>query len=118
MIQSELVRVIENGIPHVEPAMQPRYAKFVAHLRVRAGDKAFMLDYLSTICDQDHPYFAKDYRPPKRESNFKFEELKVDNSDGFFDGLPISTSKSKRRTTGIGLVVNNQEREQRKLAYL
>lgn len=64
-----------------------------------------MLAYLSTICDKVHPYFEKNYRPPKRQSAFVFEELKVNNEDGFFDGLPISNSKSKRNTAGIGLLL-------------
>lgn len=77
-----------------------------------------MLDYLSTICERDHPFFAKDYRPPKRQSQFVFEELKVDNSDDFFTGLPISTSKTKRKGAGMSTVLNPQQIEQYKLAKL
>ena len=66
VIQNELIRVIENGLPQLQQTQQPGFAKFVSHLRIRAGDKQFMLDYLSTICDREHPYFAKDYRAPKR----------------------------------------------------
>jgi hypothetical protein len=47
-----------------------------------------------------------------------FEELKVDNSDNFFTGLPISNSKSKRRGAGMSTVMNPQQVEQFKLAKL
>ena len=110
--------MIENGLPQVQQAQQPGFVNFLTHLRARAGDKQFMLDYLSTICDRDHPYFAKDYRPPKRQSAFVFEEVKVDNSDGFFTGLPISSSKSKRAGVGMRAVMSNEQVEQYKLAKL
>ena len=117
-IQAELIRVIENGLPQVQQAQQPGFVNFIRHLRARAGDKEFMLDYLSTICDRDHPYFAKDYRPPKRQSAFVFEEFKVDNSDNFFTGLPISSSKSKKKGLGMRAVMSDTEIEQYKLAKL
>jgi len=71
----ELLRVIKNGLPGVDESLRPGFQKFTEHLAARAGDKQFMLDYLSTICDREHPFFSKDYRPPKRQSNFKFEEI-------------------------------------------
>jgi len=47
-----------------------------------------------------------------------FEETKVDNADGFFTGLPISSSKSKNKRLGLSSVMSSAQREQLKLAKL
>jgi hypothetical protein len=38
-----------------------------------------------------------------------FEELKIDNSDDFFTGLPISSPKSKRRGAGMSAVMTPEQ---------
>lgn len=52
MIQDELVRIIGAGLPGLAANLRPGFANFHSHIRERAGDKSFMLDYLSTICDR------------------------------------------------------------------
>ena len=47
-----------------------------------------------------------------------FEELKIDNSDDFFTGLPVSSSKSKKRGAGMRAVMSAEQIEQYKLAKL
>ena len=49
----------------------------------RIPDGKWMLDVISTL-DPANRIFAKDYHPKVHED----DDVRVDNSDGFFSGLP------------------------------
>jgi hypothetical protein len=77
----------------MQQPMRSQFTNLCNHLKSRPGDKQFMLDVISTLCDGNHEYFQKDYIAPKR---VPFKELiQINNEDGFFTGLPASQSKSK-----------------------
>ena len=70
--------------------------QLVTHLKLREGDKAFMLDVISTLTQGNHIYFNKDYVPPKRVSA-AMPDVNIDNSDNFFTGLPPKKYNASRR---------------------
>lgn len=51
----------------------------------RVPDKAWLITMLGYL-DPEHEFFKKDYLPPVRKP--LQEEMVVDNSDGFYSGLP------------------------------
>ena len=65
-IRAELVRLIEPNLSTLDNSLKGPVHSLMTHLKFRAGDKQFMLDVLSTLTDRNHPYFAKDYLPPKK----------------------------------------------------
>ena len=65
-IRAELVRLIEPNLNTLDNALKGPVRSLMMHLKLRAGDKQFMLDVLSTVTDRNHAYFAKDYLPPKK----------------------------------------------------
>ena len=59
----------------------------------RLADRDWMLEVINHI-NPDHMYFGKGYRPPTIANQLR--DMPVANNDGFFDGLPVSTSKASR----------------------
>ncbi len=66
----------------------PMYQGLVWHLSKRPANRQWLLNILSSITGGAHPFFDKNYRPPKivRER----VEYQIDNKDGFFNNIPIS----------------------------
>ena len=71
IIREELVRLIEANINTCDANLKAPVRRLMEHLKHSAGDKAFMLDVLSTVTDRNHPFFAKDYLPPKKISSIQ-----------------------------------------------
>ena len=71
IIREELVRLIEANINTCDANLKAPVRRLMDHLKHSAGDKAFMLDVLSTVTDRNHPFFAKDYLPPKKISSIQ-----------------------------------------------
>ena len=112
IIQMELVRSVEAYVHQVDPSLQPSLLALKSHVEKRPGDKAYMLDCIATLYRGDHPYFKKDYLPPKKE-NFQYQ---VDNSDDFFSDLPPSQSKGKREA--LRLLVSKNTYTQLRVAEM
>jgi hypothetical protein len=65
----------------------------------QACDAYFLQVCLSTL-NSSHKYFAKNYNPKVSESKHaRPAATVVDNSDGFFTGLPAKVSKTNPRTS-------------------
>jgi hypothetical protein len=97
--------------------MQAPLRQLVTHLKEREGDKAFMLDVISTLMQGNHPYFSKDYVPPKRISA-AMPEVNIDNSDNFFTGLPPTKYNGKSKSRHLSLFISEKERANLKLIRL
>jgi hypothetical protein len=69
------------------------------------------------MTDRNHSFFQKDYLPPKRQS-MVFEELKVNNDDGFFTGLPESTKHKGSRRGNVNMLLTQQQKDELKLKLL
>ena len=110
MIQAALIECLENGIPNALQANKPPLVNLLEHLKKRAGDKEWMLKVLGHLSDRNHPFFAKDYIPPKKQmaQTFNYE---FDNSDQFFNGLPDSNSKGKH-SQAMNLLIPKDQRKQ------
>ena len=68
LIQAALVECLENGIPNALQVNKPPLVSLLEHLKKRAGDKEWMLKVLGHLSDRNHPFFAKDYVPPKKQN--------------------------------------------------
>ena len=77
----------------------------MTHLKLRDGDKAFMLDVISTLTSGNHIYFNKDYVPPKRVSTAT-PDVNIDNSDNFFTGLPPTKYNGKSKSRHLNLFIS------------
>ena len=64
--------------------------------------KVWLLQVLATI-DPDHLLFTKEYRKPTKQQQVQVQETMVNNSDGFFSGLPI-LGKRKKGRAGVSFV--------------
>ena len=58
------------------------------------ADRDWMLEVIMTLTDGNHDFFKKDFRPPT--VRHQIMQMPVDESDGFFEGLPVSTSNARR----------------------
>jgi len=83
-------------------------------------DKDWLIKVLSTL-NQNHRYFAKDYRPTAaelREEDAQEPQLEVANDDGFFDGLPDLGGKKKKGRRGRDIFISKQQKEEVKFKKL
>jgi len=87
------------------------YERLVYHLNKRQANRQWLLNVLSTITGGGHDYFFKHYRPPKQER--QRTEVLVDNSDGFFSNLPVSSKKGKTSKKVLSLIEDRAVREER-----
>ena len=81
------------------PAMK-RTAK---HLRKRPANIDWMIDVLATI-NENHEYFRKDYYKPKKlvaEDELVADNQLIENTDGFFDSLPIARNVKKKHRLNL-----------------
>ena len=69
-----------------------------------------MLKVLGHLSDRNHPFFAKDYIPPKKKSP-ETMEYEFDNNDLFFNGLPNSSSKGKH-SQAMNLLIPKDKRKE------
>ena len=68
------------------------------HLRKRPANIDWMIDVLATI-NENHEYFRKDYYKPKKlvaEDELVADNQLIENTDGFFDSLPIAKNVKKK----------------------
>jgi len=78
----------------------------------RLPDKKWLIDIISTL-DPSDEIFKKDYIPPPKKSLIE-EQKTIIVPSGFFDGLPDSRSKVKRRA----LKVLGEGKAKQRIAYL
>ena len=64
-----------------------RLGRTIGDTSKRCPNKTWLIYVLSTL-KPDHLIFRKDYLPPPRKMKMSRLENKLDNSDGFFTGLP------------------------------
>ena len=64
-----------------------------------------MVQVLSTL-QPDHEIFNKDYCRPRASHD---TQLMVDNPFGYFDGLPLSTQKSKHRLSLVDSTIKLEQ---------
>ena len=65
----------------------------------RDPDKAWLLAVIATLNPEDE-IFKKDYLPPAKKSLVE-EQKTINVQDGFFEGLPDSKSKVKRKALHV-----------------
>ena len=78
----------------------------------RQPDKQWLLAVLATLSPDDE-IFKKDYLPPAKKSLVE-EQKTINVPNGFFDGLPDSKSKVKRKA----LHILGEGRARQKVQYL
>ena len=86
------------------------------HLRKRPANIDWMIDVLATI-NENHEYFRKDYYKPKKlvaEDELVADNQLIENTDGFFDSLPIAKNVKKKHRLNLNGATKAQK-EQRKL---
>ena len=106
VIQIALVEFLDQNVDACsDESAKPRIRVLANHLRARPGDKPFMLAILASISERKHRFFEKDYLPPKKQS-MQIEEMKVDNSDNFFTGLPESSKHGNSRRGNVNLLLS------------
>jgi hypothetical protein len=104
--------------PHKEVLLE-KFRKQMRDKDLRSGmqegkwpDKEWLVVVIATLCPEDE-IFKKDYVPPPRK-NLIEEQKTIRVPNGFFEGLPDSKSKVKRKA----LHIMGEGRAQQKVAYL
>jgi hypothetical protein len=116
VICAAILETIQSNVDGItDPALKMRFLNFYEHLSKREGDRSFMLDVLATLSQGKHPIFSKEYVPPQKPSQQKFT-LDIDNTDGFFTGLP--PSKFKGRATTASILMTPEQRLMQKTRKL
>lgn len=100
VIRNELVRVIQAGIDNnqVPANLLQQFVCLQQHLKKHTADKDWLLDVLATVSD-NHEFFSKSYRPPKRVADILDYQVPGDN--GFFDDLPDARKGNTRATYNL-----------------
>ena len=81
VIFNEIMKACRNSDPLVNLGIKDEHG----------ATTEYFLHLLSTI-DAQHPFFSKGYLPSAEDSKFSRpnkEAIRYDNSNGFFDGLPV-----------------------------
>ena len=91
--------------PHKEVLLE-KFKKQMADKGLRSGmqegkwpDKEWLITVIATLCPDDE-IFKKDYLPPPRKNVIE-EQKTINVTNGFFEGLPDSKSKVKRKALHI-----------------
>ena len=79
---------------------------------VRPPDVQWMIIALATL-NKNHPIFSKSYKPEVVQKRQVNAGLQIDNSDGFFTGLPKLTKAKDLRGPASSLLTKQQRAEQK-----
>ena len=92
-VLAKLVAMIMKTYPGLEEPMRSGMRRTAKHIKKRPPSPSWLLLVLATL-DQNHELFHKSYVAPRKPK--AFEQVLIDNTDNFFDGLPTAHSKKKR----------------------
>ena len=91
-IRQELISLCLGNLHACDPKLKIQIEELVRQCQRACPDKEWMLLLIARFTDGKHRYFAKDYMPEPKSKKTAASYIQVDNSDGFFSGLPQSQS--------------------------
>lgn len=92
-LRDSIVGLFHFNMYRLDAAEQKRVRAYLEHVQARNADVKYYVQVIGYLTDGKHEIFHKGYMPPKKPS---VPLPTVDNSNGFYTGLPASTSKCKR----------------------
>ena len=117
-VLGEILVQVMRGLPSYGEPRDSGIRRTADHIEKKQGaDVHWMILILSTI-SPEHFIFAKDYVKPlidRGQEKFVFD-CNVPNDDGFFTGLPVSTSKG--RAANVMAFMDAEMKKQYKLAKM
>ena len=116
---AEEIRVKMCPRPPHKDVLVAKFSKLMADKNLRSGlqpeklpDKDWLIAVIATLHPEDE-IFRKDYMPPPKKNAIE-EQKTIRVPLGFFEGLPDSKSKVKRKA----LHIIGEGKSQQKVAYL
>ena len=82
--------LVDECLAVTKRAQLEHHSNFGIKPPVHVPDKQWMLDLIGLL-EPEHKYFQRDYRPVQHKPSMLQQTL--DNSDGFYTGLPASKAK-------------------------
>ena len=101
--------MIEDYVHTCDQGMQAPLRQLVTHLKEREGDKAFMLDVISSLTQGSHTYFSKDYLLTNRVPAVMFDD-NIYDTDYFVTGLHPTKYNGKHKNKHLNFFISDKER--------
>ena len=115
-IREEVIRLIKANFNRLDATAQPKFARLAKYLKKYSASKDFLLEIVAAVTRGNHPFFERGYKAPPRVHAPLIPPVVFDNSDGFFNGLPHTSSKNPRVSHRMLTVEQRNDRARAKLA--